>query len=145
MDIRVLKTQNIFYEINSGVAAVLIDAGIAEQFVHVPKPKAALPTWSTVLIPPFNRPAIRHVQGNREDFWSGAAANVADAFKVYRWNGAAQKSLWDDLYGPVPKQIQEDYCALLTMDEAEKWAAIMAQERRNNPQTLEEALRQRGR
>jgi hypothetical protein len=98
MDVRVLKSQNIFYKIDSGVAALLIDAGICEQFVPAPPKPAPKPQeWSVCIYPKTGEYYIRHVVGLTTEEFKGEVSAAKNAFKSVRWNPESQKR---ELMGP---------------------------------------------
>jgi hypothetical protein len=81
MDIRVVKTQNLFYQIPSSVGAVLIDAGIAEQYIPPPpKPKKAFPEWSICTTPTTGVHYIRHCVGAETIIFDGDVSRVKVVF-----------------------------------------------------------------
>jgi len=97
MDIRVKATHNIFYQIPTAVAAVLVDAGICEQYVAAPAPKPALPEWG--LQKRNGRPCIVHNAGAQQALFDGAPAKAATAFQTFCWSVEHQKR---EMQGPIP-------------------------------------------
>jgi hypothetical protein len=97
MDVRVLKSQNIFYKIDSGVAALLIDAGICEQFVPAPKPAIVPVEWSIARSQYSGKPLLRHSKNGTVTDFGGPVADAKTAFQQRQWDGTKYV-----MTGPVP-------------------------------------------
>jgi len=97
MDLKVLASGNTFYEINSQIGALLVDAGVCSQVEKpAPKPKPALPEWAVCTQAISGTHYIRHVVGQETTIFDGDPSRVMAVFPT------------------CPESIASDYMTLKT-------------------------------
>lgn len=127
MDIRVLKSQNIFYQIPSSVAAVLVDCGLVEQYTAPVKPKETFPEWGVVRLPHSGKPAIRHCANDAIAYFDGDVKRAKGGFQSQVWDGVAEGYVW---FGPIPPDsVIRLYKDTLAEDEKDNLQRLVALDR----------------
>lgn len=102
MDITVIRTQKTFYEVNSTLAALLIEAfpnEFEKLFCPAPAPRSTEPQWGIgKTLGGYVCINLRLPSGETRSY-DGLPENAANGFKYRQWSGEKQDYIVD---GPVP-------------------------------------------
>jgi hypothetical protein len=104
MDITVIKTQKTFYQVDSTLAALLLEA-FPQEFERVerpaPAPRATEPQWGIgKTLGGYVSINLRLPSGEMRSY-DGPPEDAANGFKLRQWSGAEQTYV---VVGPVPPE-----------------------------------------
>jgi len=104
VDITVIRTRKTFYEVNSTLAALLIEAFPSEfekLFVPAPAPCSTEPQWGIGKGQGGYACINLRLPSGELRRYDGWPEKAADGFKIRQWSGEKQDYIFD---GPVPPE-----------------------------------------
>lgn len=110
MDIRILSTGRVFFQVDPTLCAILLEMfpGNVERLAAQPKPEpaSATPVWGVGTDAGSFVHIFYRVGANRS-MYDGPPDNAVNGFKVRRWSGQKQDYVFE---GPEPPpEIVEEY------------------------------------
>lgn len=131
--IKITRTGRTYHDIDSTIASLFVEAGLAEYFTPVQlggriAPRPTVPTFAVILDAERNRfELVCTLPSGAVQRFDGAPHLAKNAFKLMAWSGAAQAQT---LQGPEPPaNILSEYASAYGLPQAEASAFVQSKQK----------------